>query len=685
MATPLSSTPQDPQQDAAAGRESDPAAAPPSTSAAGEPAEPVGPEPVQPDGPRAEDTRPDDPGAPSAADPSSVGAAQPAGDAAGARAAKLADRLGTHSGERLLDLPAALDQLVHDGYISQRQAEDVLIAPRTKKELTQHPLEIVAGREFENRNRPGSALDLETLTDWLCRISGQPYLRIDPLKINVNAVTEVMSYAFAQRHNILAVEVTDDEVVVASGQPFMYQWENMLTQTLRGRRIRRVVTNPADLNRYMLEFYTMARAVSKAGEQGLEVSNVANFEQMLELGALKSPEANDAHIVNIVDWLLQYAFDQRASDIHIEPRREKGLIRFRIDGVLHHVYELPSAVNAAVTSRLKILGRMDVAEKRRPQDGRVKTKSPDGEEVELRLSTLPTAFGEKMVLRIFDPDVLLRSFGELGLTGRDYDRWQEMVHQPNGIVLVTGPTGSGKTTTLYSTLKQLATSEVNVCTIEDPIEMVEPAFNQMQVQHNIDVSFASGVRALLRQDPDIIMIGEIRDLQTAEMAIQAALTGHLVISTLHTNDAPTAITRLLDLGVPSYMIKATVLGVMAQRLVRTLCPHCKMEDDADLEAWELLTHPFKARPPSRVYWPKGCLECRDTGYYGRVGIYELLPLSDAVKTIVTSDVDIAQLRRQGMKEGMRTLRLSGAQKVGAGLTTIAEVLRVAPVSDDGSR
>ncbi len=685
MATPLSSTPQDPQQDAAAGRESDPAAAPPSTSAAGEPAEPVGPEPVQPDGPRAEDTRPDDPGAPSAADPSSAGAAQPAGDAAEARAAKLADRLGTHSGERLLDLPAALDQLVHDGYISQRQAEDVLIAPRTKKELTQHPLEIVAGREFENRNRPGSALDLETLTDWLCRISGQPYLRIDPLKINVNAVTEVMSYAFAQRHNILAVEVTDDEVVVASGQPFMYQWENMLTQTLRGRRIRRVVTNPADLNRYMLEFYTMARAVSKAGEQGLEVSNVANFEQMLELGALKSPEANDAHIVNIVDWLLQYAFDQRASDIHIEPRREKGLIRFRIDGVLHHVYELPSAVNAAVTSRLKILGRMDVAEKRRPQDGRVKTKSPDGEEVELRLSTLPTAFGEKMVLRIFDPDVLLRSFGELGLTGRDYDRWQEMVHQPNGIVLVTGPTGSGKTTTLYSTLKQLATSEVNVCTIEDPIEMVEPAFNQMQVQHNIDVSFASGVRALLRQDPDIIMIGEIRDLQTAEMAIQAALTGHLVISTLHTNDAPTAITRLLDLGVPSYMIKATVLGVMAQRLVRTLCPHCKMEDDADLEAWELLTHPFKARPPSRVYWPKGCLECRDTGYYGRVGIYELLPLSDAVKSIVTSDVDIAQLRRQGMKEGMRTLRLSGAQKVGAGLTTIAEVLRVAPVSDDGSR
>lgn len=594
-------------------------------------------------------------------------------------AGKLAARLG--DGERLLDLPATLDQLVSEGYISQRQAEDVLIAPRSKKELGQHPLEIIAAREYDNRNDAGHVLDLETLTEWLCRISGQPYLRIDPLKINVNAVTEVMSYAFAQRHNILVVEVNDEEVVIASGQPFMYQWENMLTQTLRGRRIRRVVANPADLNRYMLEFYTMARAVSKAGEAGMEVSSVANFEQMLELGALKSPEANDAHVVNIVDWLLQYAFDQRASDIHIEPRRDKGLIRFRIDGVLHHVYELPSAVNAAVTSRLKILGRMDVAEKRRPQDGRVKTKSPDGDEVELRLSTLPTAFGEKMVLRIFDPDVLLRSFGELGLTGRDFERWQGMVKQPNGIVLVTGPTGSGKTTTLYSTLKQLATSEVNVCTIEDPIEMVEPAFNQMQVQHNIGVSFASGVRALLRQDPDIIMVGEIRDLETAEMAIQAALTGHLVISTLHTNDAPTAITRLLDLGVPSYMIKATVLGVMAQRLVRTLCPHCKVEDEVDPEAWELLVRPFKARPPARVYWPKGCLECRDTGYLGRLGIYELLPLSETVKPLISADADIQGLRRQGMKEGMRTLRLSGAQKVGAGLTTIAEVLRVAPLSD----
>lgn len=582
--------------------------------------------------------------------------------------------------EELLDLPVCLEKVVAAGFISQRQAEDILIAPRTKKELNMHALEIIASREYENRLKPGQTLDLETLTLWLADESKQPYVRIDPLKINVNAATEVMSYAFAQRHNILALEVADDHVVIASCQPYMYQWEGMLTQTLRGRRINRVVVNPADLTRYQLEFYTIARSAAKAEEAGMEVSAIANFEQMLELGALKSPEANDAHVVNIVDWLLQYAFDQRASDIHIEPRRNKGLIRFRIDGILHHVYELPSAVNAAVTSRLKILGRMDVAEKRRPQDGRVKTKSQEGEEIELRLSTLPTAFGEKMVMRIFDPDVLLRSFQELGLAGDDYARWHDMTHAANGIVLVTGPTGSGKTTTLYSTLKQLATDEVNVCTIEDPIEMVEPTFNQMQIQHNIDVSFAAGVRALMRQDPDIIMVGEIRDLETAEMAIQAALTGHLVISTLHTNDAPTAISRLLDLGVPAYMIRATILGIMAQRLVRTLCPHCKVEEEVDVEAWSLLTKPFKVRPPSRFYVPKGCLECRDTGYLGRMGIYEILPMSDKIQPLVKTDTDLESVRRAAFEEGMRTLRLSGAQKVGAGLTTVAEVLRVAPVS-----
>jgi general secretion pathway protein E len=583
--------------------------------------------------------------------------------------------------ERVLDLRGVLEDLVREGRVSRTTAENLVIAPRRREQLHMHPLEIVAEEEFEDLTEPGTHLDLERLTYWLAERAEQPYYRIDPLKINVERVTEAMSYQFAQRHNILAVEIHDEEIVIASAQPFAHGWENMLAQTLKGRSIRRVVANPGQLRRYLLEFYTMARSVRSASDQHQGGAGVAitNLEQMLEIGRLKSPEANDAHIVNIVDWLLQYAFDQRASDIHIEPRRDTGKVRFRIDGVLHDIYALPAPVTTAVVSRLKILGRMDVAEKRRPQDGRVKTKRPEGNEVELRLSTLPTAFGEKLVMRIFDPDVLLRSFSELGFGGEDFRRWNAMVHNPHGIVLVTGPTGSGKTTTLYSTLKELATPEVNVCTIEDPIEMVEPAFNQMQVQQNIDVTFASGVRALLRQDPDIIMIGEVRDRETAEMAIQAALTGHLVLSTLHTNDAPSAITRLLELDVPAYLIRATLLGVMAQRLVRTLCPHCKAPMETDLDGWRTLTQPFRATPPERMMRPVGCLECRETGYLGRVGLYELLPVTETVKPVIGDRCDVAELRRAGVKEGMHTLRLSGALQVGRGHTTIEEVLRVVPV------
>ncbi|HNE15291.1 MAG TPA: GspE/PulE family protein, partial [Rhodocyclaceae bacterium] len=339
-----------------------------------------------------------------------------------------------------------------------------------------------------------------------------------------------------------------------------------------------------------------------------------------------------------------------------------------------------------MTSRIKILGRMDVVEKRRPQDGRIKTRVASGKEVELRLSTLPTAFGEKLVMRIFDPQVLVRTLAELGFSDTDEGRWHTITRRPHGIVLVTGPTGSGKTTTLYSTLKQLATPEVNVCTIEDPIEMVEPSFNQMQVQHSIDLGFAEGVRALMRQDPDIIMVGEIRDLETAEMAIQAALTGHLVLSTLHTNDAPSAVTRMLDLGVPAYLLSATLLGIMAQRLVRILCPHCKtaapLTPDEEAQ-WDHLVTPWKAARPSRLHHPVGCMECRMTGYLGRIGLYEILLLSPELRRIVVGSGDLAQVRLQAIREGMKPLRISGALKVAAGLTTLEEVLKVAPPAEDG--
>ncbi|MGV6475697.1 GspE/PulE family protein [Azotobacter vinelandii] len=583
--------------------------------------------------------------------------------------------------DRRLDPGELLRELVACGRIDRDSAERCLAIQRSTPDSRQHPLESLAAQRLDDRLRPGRKLDLESLTQWLADHAGQPYLRIDPLKLDVAAITPLMSRAFAQRHGILAVAVAADGVTVASAQPFVGAWEADLAQALR-RPIRRVVANPVDIRRFTQEFYRLARSVSGASAPEQKSAGTGNFEQLFRLGAAdREPDANDAHIVTIVDWLLQYAFEQRASDIHIEPRREAGSVRFRIDGVLHNVYRFPSQVSMAVVGRLKSLGRMNVAEKRKPQDGRVKTRSPDGGEIELRLSTLPTAFGEKLVMRIFDPEVLLKSFDALGFSADDLRRWRSMTDQPNGIVLVTGPTGSGKTTTLYTTLKQLATPEVNVCTIEDPIEMIEPAFNQMQVQRNIDLDFASGVRALMRQDPDIIMIGEIRDLETAEMAIQAALTGHLVLSTLHTNDAPGAIARLLELGVPHYLIKATLLGVMAQRLVRTLCPHCKAPVSLDAADWQALTRPWNAPPPSAAQRAVGCAECRDTGYRGRAGVYEIMLLNDALKALIKTDTDLLALRRAAFRDGMRSLRLSGALKVAAGSTTLEEVMRVTPQSD----
>lgn len=581
--------------------------------------------------------------------------------------------------DRVLDLRSLINDLVNDGRLQQADANMLLGSSRTREQAMMHPLTYIASQNFDDLLRPGKTLDDLTLTEWMAAKANLPLFHIDPMKINVTKVTEVMGYAFAKRHGILCVQVTPDDVYVACMEPFVNGWEPQLEHVAR-RKVKRVFASPADVQRYMVEFYTLARSVTGASG-GPGASAVTNFEQLVELGKASDPDANDQHIIKIVDWLLQYAYDQRASDIHIEPRRDVGRIRFRIDGVLHYVYELPANVSTAVTSRFKVLSRMDIAEKRKPQDGRIKTRRSDGSEVELRMSTLPTAFGEKMVMRIFDPEVLLRSFTDLGLVGEDYNRWRSMLERPNGIVLVTGPTGSGKTTTLYSSLRQIATSEVNVSTIEDPIEMVEEAFNQTQVHYKIGLDFAAGIRSLMRQDPDIIMVGEIRDLETAQMAVQAALTGHLVISTVHTNDAPSTVARLLDLGIPSYLINATLLGVMAQRLVRTLCPHCKEEGQITHDDWQQLVAPWKVTVPQKIYRPVGCLECRNTGYFGRQGLYEILLLSETLKEKVTSDCNLYELRRQSMKEGMRTLRLSGAQKIAAGLTTLEEVLRVAPPAE----
>lgn len=586
--------------------------------------------------------------------------------------------------EHRLSLAEILDVLVADGLVARADADALLLAQR-RRAGEAHPLVLIAGQKWHALQSPHRLLGLEELTEWLASKVELDYLRIDPLKIDFAAVTGVMSSAYATRFGVLPIQVGLREVVVATTQPFLREWEKEVAGILK-KEIRRVVASPADVARYLVEFYNLARSVKKAAQSsGAHGIGATSFEQLVDLGqGNRQFDANDRHIVNIVDWLWQYAFEQRASDIHIEPRRDMGLVRFRIDGVLHQVYQMPMSVLTAMTSRIKILGRMDVVEKRRPQDGRIKTRVASGKEVELRLSTLPTAFGEKLVMRIFDPEVLVRNMTELGFSEQDEARWHSIAGRPNGIILVTGPTGSGKTTTLYSTLKQLATPEVNVCTIEDPIEMVEPAFNQMQVHQAIDLGFAEGVRALMRQDPDIIMVGEIRDLQTAEMAIQAALTGHLVLSTLHTNDAPAALTRMLDLGVPAYLLNATVLGIMAQRLVRILCPHCKEAHPPtpDEEAiWDHLVTPWKAPRPKLFHRPVGCIECRMTGYMGRIGLYEILLMSPELKKTTGGDIDLARVREQAIREGMKPLRLSGALKVAAGITTLAEVVKVAPPAE----
>lgn len=578
-----------------------------------------------------------------------------------------------------LDLYKVLDQLVVDGLVTKENVQVLKSLDNDSLYSQQHPFLVITERGWKNHSHPERLITLDELLQWLSDLTGIETGRIDPLVINVHRVTSLMSFSYARNFNVLPIEVTSDTVYVATAQPFQISWQAEI-ERICGKDIKLVLVNPDDISHYLVEFYSVSKSVTQAKYQSEdEILGIQNLEQLIEMGRAGNLDANDNHIVRIVDWLLQYAFEQRASDIHLEPRREQANVRFRIDGIMQQVYEIPAAVMTAVSSRIKILGRMDVSEKRRPQDGRIKTKTPDGQEIELRLSTMPTAFGEKLVMRIFDPQVLQKGFDSLGFGKQELIHWQHMIKQPNGIILVTGPTGSGKTSTLYTTLRKLAKPEVNVCTVEDPIEMIEPLFNQMQVQQNIDLDFATGVRTLMRQDPDIIMVGEIRDKETAEMAVQASLTGHLVLSTLHTNDTLSAIVRLQDIGVPTYLIHSSIIGIMAQRLVRTLCPHCKEEITVDEDIWSDMVKPWKSEPPKKIYKPVGCLKCRNTGFMGRVGLFEMLPLSQELRHLISQSCEMETLRRQAVKEGYKPMRLAGAQKVAKGVTTIEEVLRVTPV------
>lgn len=584
----------------------------------------------------------------------------------------------TRQEDEKLDVQELINWLASDDMLSPDDLLKCQHYAQAAVNKRKHALKILAECELADQTHLGKPLTLEDLSQWLAKKLDMPYYYFDPLRIDVAKVTSIFSRAYAGNYNILPIKLTDEEIVIATAEPYVQSWRQDLAKMHSGQ-IRCVFSNPDEIKRYLDEFYNFSRSLKGASHQtGQEdQSNAQNLEQLVELSKIGDLDANNQHIVNLVNWLMQYAFDQRASDIHIEPRRGQGNVRFRIDGILHQVYQFPKPILNAVLSRLKILGRMNIAEKRLPQDGRIKTQNNSGKEIELRLSTMPTAFGEKLVMRIFDPEVVLRNYSQLGFNQRELELWNRLTQQSHGIILVTGPTGSGKTTTLYSTLKRLATPEINLCTVEDPIEQIEPSFNQMQVQANIGLDFASGIRTLMRQDPDIIMVGEIRDHETAEMAVQASLTGHLVFSTLHTNNAPAAVTRLLNIGVPAFLLQQTLLGVMAQRLLRVLC-HCKTAVTPDEKQWQTLVTPFKAAAPAKIYQAVGCKECRYTGYAGRIGIYEILENTPSLQTLIVENCDSSLLQKQAIKEGMRPLRLSGAEKVAAGLTTIDEVIRVAP-------
>ncbi|TXD31762.1 type II/IV secretion system protein [Lujinxingia vulgaris] len=539
------------------------------------------------------------------------------------------------------------------------------------------PAEVIAQLEF--RQPSGDLLDEDAIMAALARDAGLPFEKPDPLELDMELIARTMSQPFARRHSCVALRREEGRTIIAVDNPYDRQLLHELHTLIPGE-LSIVVSPKSDILRIVTEVYGLRSSISAAQEELSIGIDIGNLEQLIRLKDVGDIEATDRPIVNAVEYLLHYAFDQRASDIHLEPKRDRTVVRLRIDGVLHGVYEFPRAIHAALISRVKMLARMDIAEKRRPQDGRIKTERA-GREVELRVSTLPVAFGEKAVIRVFDPQALIQNLDHIGFYKDDLTRWRNFINRPHGLILVTGPTGSGKTTTLYSTLRELAGPDVNITTVEDPIEMVYEEFNQVLVQRRIDVDFSTALRTILRQDPDIIMVGEIRDGETASMATQAALTGHLVFSTLHTNDTPSAINRLIDMEVEPFLMASTMVGVMAQRLLRTICPRCKVQGTLSAEQVELLQIKLPPRSSQSLpmWYGEGCVKCRGTGYFGRTAIFELLPVDETVRQLIAKRASAPEIRKAARANGMMSLRECAIKKLAQGLTTFEEVMTV--VSD----
>ncbi len=577
------------------------------------------------------------------------------------------------------------DLLLNAGFIDEKQRADVENADKqfraqqrsskSRADDEASPFKALAAMNLTDASGNNTRIDDFLLARLIAEDAHQPFFKIDPLKLDVEMIESRISRPFARKNKMVPVAVRDGKLVVAMVNPFDTEAIDSY-RSIAKQEMEIVVSAESDVMGVITEQYGFRASVTKA-ERDLTKGaiDLSNLEQYVKLKSGAEIEASDSHIVNAVDYLLQHAYDSRASDIHIEPKREFAMIRFRIDGVLHEIQRVPKLVNLAVTSRLKTMCRMDIAEKRRPQDGRIKTEH-DGKEIELRVSTLPTAFGEKVVMRIFDPDVLIRNLSGLGFYEDELKVFHEWIERPHGIILVTGPTGSGKTVTLYSALKVLASPEINITTIEDPIEMVWDDFNQTAVHNKIGITFASALRTILRQDPDIIMVGEIRDQETAQNAVQAALTGHLVFSTLHTNDASTSITRLIDLGIQPFLISSSLIGAMAQRLVRKICDDCKRNRPLSLEEAAMLN--LQAPPGKRIIVKEGagCIRCRNTGYFGRTGIFEILTVDNAIRDLIDRSEDFLKIKDMAIKRGMRTLRQSALRKLAEGQTTFEEVVRV---------
>jgi general secretion pathway protein E len=590
-----------------------------------------------------------------------------------------------------LNIQELCSLMIERGLLTEAQVRDVLVKEsgqrkRLDREANagrpgRHRVEVSAAEVLGSFGLPiqgekNAILDPDRVAKILAEESGLPYEKIDPLKLDMKLITSALSRPFARRHSVLVLRQEGGNLRVALAEPFDLELiENL--RRLTGYQIEPVVSAKRDIQRYITEVYGFRSSVKAAAQTMSTGVDLGNLEQLVQLKAVDDLEATDKHVVNAVEYMLHYALDQRASDIHIEPKREHSKVRMRIDGVLHDVTTLPKVVHAAVVSRIKMLARLDIAEKRRPQDGRIKTGKGDLE-TELRVSTLPVAFGEKVVIRIFDPTLLLQDLSALGFYQREYNLYESFVTRPNGMVLVTGPTGSGKTTTLYSSLKYLASPEINIVSIEDPIEMVVEEFNQVAVKTNIGITFAGALRNILRQDPDVIMVGEVRDAETAANAVQAALTGHLVFATLHTNDSGAAIGRLMDLQVEPFLLSSTLVGVLAQRLVRQICQHCKVKTFLTPDQINMLRMkmPEDSKRRLPVCYGEGCAACRGTGYYGRTALYEVMAVSDKITRLINERADTKEIMKVARLDGMMTLREAAIKKLAQGVTTFDEVLRV---------